>query len=427
MATEYNITDETSNMNKTNVNNNTEIADMDVCSTNCEQQLTDEENLIEMADEYSIFDNLSEMSLHKINDDKTGDEEQKDKLLMKNCLEHSLENKSISEIPLNETKNKEFDKNSVEVEKNTKQILNEEKSPAFHLNTNDTSNELNTGNHETLESSCKLVNFLDTFNETWQVEKKTKQTLNEEEMSFITSSLNEQNGLNKMDFGYDDQTLGYSREVINEDIHSEDIVTILCDETLEDLQNEIPENDSKSNKNVLNNIKGKANENVLNREEKYIQDWSILPNETRVKEKVKRMQSVFGLLCMSFNKGPYEFTLANMSHYISGECDENNDWLNNLDSYIQSLNITHLYVTGYNQSSIISNYVRSAKIKVLNKQFIPNLKYRCPKCFRYGCSTYKVTRVLRYNLNDNFNYFEIPCIFKKLSNSTTFMKNFCNK
>lgn len=370
---------------------------------------------------------------------KNGEDEQKDSSLKK-CL-HSSENKYISEIPLNKTENDKFVNNSIDEEKTSKE------SPLMttNLNTKDTLTNINTV--EDLVHSPEIINYFDTFN------KETKPTVNEEKMSLITNSLNKQDDCNKMEIiddnetlrdsdkvinekysgneiVFDNETFDYSREFINEEF-SGDMINIYCDESLEDLQNNIesttnenrPENYIKStaNENSLKNfMESTANENrpenyiestvtknVLDKDEK--QDWSIMDNETQLKEKVKPMKLVFGLLCMSFNKGPYEFTLATMSHYISGECDENNYWLHNLDFYIQSLNITHLYVTGYNQLELISKYVYSVKIEVLKKQYLPNLKYRCRKCFRYGCSTYKATSILHYNFKYNF---EIPCIFQ---------------
>lgn len=148
-------------------------------------------------------------------------------------------------------------------------------------------------------------------------------------------------------------------------------------------------------------------------------DWSSrsLPRG----ETMNALQSVFGLLCMSFHNRPYEFTLTTMTHYISGECRDSDSWLQKLDSYLQALRITELYVLGKHQRTLIEAHVRTVRIKVLrpasDTSHHPKLNFNshksCRECSRYGCSKNKAMLILQRN----FNYpFMIPCTFKhKLS------------
>lgn len=278
---------------------------------------------------------------------------------------------------------------------------------------------------------------------------------NIEENLKINNSLNEMlnekenTGLNEQDMSvdgtFDKEALEYSRAVNNEENYDEDMLIVYLDESLENLQNE----------SLENAIEPVSKKNVLNDKEKSVQDWSALhdlensleegeiPDETSdsvahindlhtlndkqknskdcnfmqneivlrneiINKKMKPMQCIFGLLCMSFNNGPYEFTLTTMTHYISGKCDRNNDWLKNLDSYIKQLNITNLHVSGKKQANIIASYVYSAKIHILYNRFLPKRETGCPNCSRYGCSKYKATCILHHN----FKYsFKIPCTF----------------
>lgn len=123
-------------------------------------------------------------------------------------------------------------------------------------------------------------------------------------------------------------------------------------------------------------------------------------------DEVKRMQTVFGLLCMAFKNDPYEFTLATMSHYVSGVCDTENHWLNKLDSYIEELGITELYVLGHYQKSIIERFVHNAPIFELIPKNLPCIKWKCRNCKRFGCSKFKCESILRHNF---FYNFYIPC------------------
>lgn len=388
MTTEYNITDKIVNINKGDLKNNTQVTDINCfSSTNSEPQpiINDTKSLTkntltEMATEGGIDDDLSETSPQTINDiNKTEDKEQKDFSNYGNSCENNvMEEEPVN--PLNETINEEHVSKSFNEENSTKQTLNEEE-----------------------ETSLKNSNF------------------NGQDMS--------------VDDYYDKETLGYSREVVNEAYYDEDMLTIVWNESLENSPNEISENVTESVANGFND------------EEKIVQDWTMVPDAENLREegelsdntteydmndlkvekepaknwntrqdeiplnkKIKPMQLVFGLLCMSFKKGPYEFTLSNMSHYISGRCDKNNYWLKHLNSYIKRLNITDLYVIGNKQASLIEKYVYSAKIRVLYKHLLPERENSCPDCFRYGCSKYKVSCILHYN----FNYdFKIPCSFKK--------------
>lgn len=123
-------------------------------------------------------------------------------------------------------------------------------------------------------------------------------------------------------------------------------------------------------------------------------------------QKVKRMQRVFGLLCMAFKDDPYEFTLTTMSEYISGECDAEGCWLKNLDSYIEQLQITELYVLGQAQRSKIRRFIHNTPIYQLRPENLPCNKKKCPTCYRFGCSKFKCESILRYNF---FYGFQIPC------------------
>lgn len=123
-------------------------------------------------------------------------------------------------------------------------------------------------------------------------------------------------------------------------------------------------------------------------------------------QEVKRMQRVFGLLCMAFKDDPYEFTLATMCEYISGECDAEGCWLKNLDSYIEQLHITELYVLGQAQKSKIRRFIHNTPIYQLRPENFPCNKKKCPACFRFGCSKFKCESILRYNF---FYGFQIPC------------------
>lgn len=257
--------------------------------------------------------------------------------------------------------------------------------------------------------------------------QKMNETVNEEDSSLKNSSLNEQNI--STDDHYDDKTLGYSQEVVHEVYNDDDTLTITWDESLKSSPNDMVEIVTESVTNILNNKdeSGQYWSNVQEsfREEGEISDeydmkdenqsdknWKTMQHEISLHKHIKPMQFVFGLLCMAFKKGgPYEYTLANMSHYISGECDENRNWLKNLDFYIKKLNITHLYVIGQNQASFINKHVDSAKVQVLHKHLLPKRETKCPKCFRFGCSKYKVSSILHYN----FVYdFKIPCVFKNI-------------
>lgn len=125
--------------------------------------------------------------------------------------------------------------------------------------------------------------------------------------------------------------------------------------------------------------------------------------------KVERMQTVIGLLCMSFKNvlenGPYEFTLATMSHYISGECDAGGHWLKNLQSYLEQLDITQLYVLGSSHKFLIQKFVLNIPIYRLKPCHLP-LKQHCPNCLRFGCSKFKCQSILRYNY---WYPIQIPC------------------
>lgn len=123
-------------------------------------------------------------------------------------------------------------------------------------------------------------------------------------------------------------------------------------------------------------------------------------------DQVKRMQTVFGLLCMAFKNEPYEFTLATMSHYVSGVCDAERHWLNNLDSYIKELEITELYVLGHHQKAIIQRFVRNTPIFQLVPENLPYIKWKCRNCKRFGCSKFKCESIMRHNF---FYNFQIPC------------------
>lgn len=260
--------------------------------------------------------------------------------------------------------------------------------------------------------------------------QKMDETVNEENSSLKNSSLNEQNI--SADDHYDDKALGYSQEVVHEVYNDDDILTIAWDESLKSSPNDMVENVTESVTNILNNkdesgqdwssvqdvenfreegeISDNSTEYDINNENRSDKNWKTMQDEIPLHKHIKPMQFVFGLLCMAFRKGgPYEYTLANMSHYISGECDKNRNWLKNLDFYIKKLNITHLYVIGQNQASFINKYVCSAKVQVLHKHLLPKKETKCPKCFRFGCSKYKVSSILHHN----FVYdFEIPCAFK---------------
>lgn len=367
MTTEYNITDKIVNRNKEDLKNNTQDINC-FSSINCEPIIKDTKSLIKynltkMATECGINDDLFELSPLKINDIYKA--EDKEKVF----ANYESENNNIEENvkldnPLNET-------------------INEERN---------------------------------SFNK----ENSTKQTLNEEETSLKKSSLNEQDM--SVDDYYDNKTLGYSREVVNEVYYDPDMLTIVWDESLENSPNETVTVAKDEDKFVqdwsivqdVENLReeGEISDNTIDYDmnDKPAKNWNTLQDEIPLNKKIKPMQFVFGLLCMSFKKGPYEFTLSNMSHYISGKCDKNNYWLKNLDSSVKKLNITDLYVIGNKQASLIANYVYSAKIRVLYKHLLPERVNSCPICFRYGCSKYKVSCILHHN----FRYdFKIPCIFSK--------------
>lgn len=237
----------------------------------------------------------------------------------------------------------------------------------------------------------------------------------------------------------DPETIGYSyKDKVNDELHyDEDVLSIHLDESLENSPKGLLENVTESLKNdaneeiksvqdwsalqdaleegeIMDSDSAIQDWNTLNEEKTLNSNWYTMPDEnaavTALNKNIKPMQSVFGLLCMSFKKGPYEFTLANMTHYISGKCDLKNNWLKNLDSYIKQLNITDLHVIGYKQANLIARYVYSAKIKILYKHFLPARENSCPHCFRYGCSKYKVACILHHNFNYNF---KIPCTFVK--------------
>lgn len=372
MTTEYNITDKIINVNKEDLIDKTQMTDINCfSSTSCEPQhnIKDIDNITKMETECNIPEDLSDTSSQRINDINKSEEKEQafanDGHFSKN---NNIEENLKLDNPLNETINEEHDSNS------------------------------------------------------------TKQTLNEKETSLKNSSSNEQDM--SVDDYYDNITLGYSREVVNEAFNDEDMLTIACDESLENSPNEMFENVTDSVIDGLNNkdksvqdwsivqdvdlreegeISDNGIEYDLNDENEPAKNWNTMQDEIPLNKKIKPMQFVFGLLCMSFKEGPYEFTLANMSHYISGQCDRNKYWLKNLDSYIKKLNITHLYVIGNNQASLIDKYVYSVKIRVLFKHLLPERENRCPNCFRYGCSKYKVSCILHHN----FRYdFKIPCTFK---------------
>lgn len=132
----------------------------------------------------------------------------------------------------------------------------------------------------------------------------------------------------------------------------------------------------------------------------------------------KRLQpitKVLGLLCMSFNGDPYEFTLTNLSHAITVS-HLKTDWLEDLEKCIQELNITDLYVLGPKRLQI-SKYVTSATVYSLQGHHMPEFRKKCPTCFRYGCSTFKASYILNYNILNYFNFkFYIPCIYAKNNN-----------
>lgn len=186
----------------------------------------------------------------------------------------------------------------------------------------------------------------------------------------------------------------------------DDILTV-CDsdsETLDDLHTPLPdpnfiEQDSGA---IIKEDMKLADDTVPTTSTEYAED-EIESNEMH---QVKRMQSVFGLLCMAFKEGPYEFTIATMSEYISGACDVECFWLKNLDSYIEQLQITELFVLGPTQKRIVQKFIHNTPVFQLWPEYLPCIKKHCPKCFRYGCSKFKCEKILRYN----FMYdFRIPC------------------
>lgn len=267
--------------------------------------------------------------------------------------------------------------------------------------------------------------------------KDTEPTFNEkEETTLKNSDLNEPDA--SVDCIDDQETSGYSckgnDEVNDEVYYDEDMLSIYLDESIENSPNELLENVTETPKNGVNaeiksvqdwsTLQDALEEgeimdsesaikdwNTFNEEKTLTQNWYTMPDKKAALNKnINPMQFVFGLICMSFKKGPYEFTLANMTHYISGKCDIKNQWLKNLDSYIKQLNITDLHVIGHKQANLIARYVYSARIRVLYKHFLPDRENSCPNCFRYGCSKYKVACILHHN----FKYgFKIPCTFVK--------------
>lgn len=271
------------------------------------------------------------------------------------------------------------------------------------------------------------------LDETKNNENCTKPTFSKEKETTLKNS-----DLKKPDESIDciddQETFGYSYKDNDKVHYDQDMLFIHLDESLENSPKELLENVTESlNNNVNKEIKsvqdwsapqdaleeGEIMDsdsaiqdwNTLNEEKTLTPNWYTMPDENEVLNKnIKPMQFVFGLLCMSFKKGPYEFTLANMTHYISDKCDFKKNWLKNLDSYIKQLNITDLHVIGKNQANLIARYVHSARIQVLYKDFLPARENSCPYCFRYGCSKYKVTCILHHNFKYNF---KIPCTFVK--------------
>lgn len=185
------------------------------------------------------------------------------------------------------------------------------------------------------------------------------------------------------------------------------ILTISDSETLDDLHTPLPDS------NVIEQNGGAIMKEDMKSAEEMDDKIPTTPTEYAEDEKksneihqVKRMQRVFGLLCMAFKEGPYEFTIATMSEYISGTCDVECSWLKNLDSYIEQLQITELFVLGPTQKRIVQNFIHNTPVFQLWPEYLPGTKKQCPKCFRYGCSKFKCESILRYN----FMYdFRIPC------------------
>lgn len=275
-------------------------------------------------------------------------------------------------------------------------------------------------------------------------ENTAKENMNEKTTFLQKNDLNDERM--SVDGTFDEtvnnEALGYSPKVNDGVYYDQDTLIVCLDESLENLQNESFEN----------RMEPAAEKPVLNDKDQFIQDWSAvhdvensleegeiidetsdseaprnglrtlidqskmardwrhLQNQIMFSQRIKPMESVFGLLCMSFKNGPYEFTLTNLTHYISGECDENKEWLKNLNLYIHQLNITDLHVSGHKQASIIHKYVSNVNLKVLCNRYLPKRVTSCPHCNRYGCSKYKAICILHYN----FNYdFKIPCTFQK--------------
>lgn len=190
-----------------------------------------------------------------------------------------------------------------------------------------------------------------------------------------------------------------SDNILNVEINNESVETI--DETLKkDNNTSIIMNNESIDVNDSNKIKI----DEVNEKTKYIK--KINYDNTPIMQNIERLSNIFGLLCMSFKSGPYEYTLTTMTEYI---WSTEKNWVQHLNYHIQLLGITELYVLGPAQKSIISNYVACVPIYALSLYHLPVIKEKCPTCLRYGCSKFKAAKIMEFN----FRYpFVIPCTYK---------------
>lgn len=123
----------------------------------------------------------------------------------------------------------------------------------------------------------------------------------------------------------------------------------------------------------------------------------IQPNST-----IQAKKMVIGVITMYFpNKSykPLEYTIATMTHYVQGKCTKG--WETFLESQVNDLDVTHLYIAGERQKRIVSNFLKN--VYLFNQPLSPRPS-RCLRCNRFGCSLFKANKMLSELYKTQFHF-----------------------
>lgn len=136
-----------------------------------------------------------------------------------------------------------------------------------------------------------------------------------------------------------------------------------------------------------------------------LEEGELNPHEEKKQEiywdNVRAKQPIIGVLTFSFiRKTPKEYAISTLTHYIKGQCVEN--WKEKLDKQVQNLNITQLYVAGFNQLQIIRDWIEYIPVYTIPCK-IPIKPQKCHNCHKYGCCMFKANKMLKEMFKNTFN------------------------